>query len=76
MFKLAIEVCFENHFGLIHVIFLSLWSTKSGYFFLGHPVHILWRILLVNFVVFALMQGFDLKFDTPHLSISTLLFLK
>ena len=39
MFKLAIEVCFENHFGLIHAIFLSLGSTKSGYFFLGHPVH-------------------------------------
>ena len=38
MFKLAIEVCFENHFGLIHAIFLSLGSTKSGYFFLGHPV--------------------------------------
>ena len=38
MFKLAIEVCFENHFGLIHAIFLSLGSTKSGYFFLGHLV--------------------------------------
>ena len=38
MFKLAIEVCFENHFGLIHAMFLSLGSTKSGYFFLGHPV--------------------------------------
>ena len=38
MFKLAIKVCFENHFGLIHAIFLSLRSTKSGYFFLGHPV--------------------------------------
>ena len=38
MFKLAIEICFENHFGLIHAIFLSLGSTKSGYFFLGHPV--------------------------------------
>ena len=32
MFKLAIEVCFENHFGFIHAIFLSLGSTKSGYF--------------------------------------------
>ena len=41
MFKLAIKVCFENHFGLIHAIFLSLGSTKSGYFFLGHPVYIL-----------------------------------
>ena len=39
MIKLAIEVCFENHFGLIHAIFLSLGSTKSGYFFLGHPVY-------------------------------------
>ena len=38
MFKLAIKVCFENHFGLIHAIFLSLGSTKSGFFFLGHPV--------------------------------------
>ena len=37
-FKLAIEVCFENYFGLIHVIFLLLGSTKSIYFFLGHPV--------------------------------------
>ena len=40
MFKLAIEVCFENHFGLIHAIFLSLGSTKSGYFLLGHPVDV------------------------------------
>ena len=39
MFKLTIEVCFENHFGLIHAICLSLGSTKSGYFFLGHPVY-------------------------------------
>ena len=38
MFKLAIEVCFENCFGLIHAIFLLLGSTKSVYFFLGHPV--------------------------------------
>ena len=38
MFKLAFEVCFENHFGLIHLIFLTLGSTKSVYFFLGHPV--------------------------------------
>ena len=29
MFKLAIEVCFENHFGLIHAIFLSLELTNS-----------------------------------------------
>ena len=36
MFKLAIEVCFENCFGLIHDIFLLLGSTKSVYFFLGH----------------------------------------
>ena len=33
MFKLAIKVRFENHFGLIHAMFLSLGSTKSGYFF-------------------------------------------
>ena len=33
MFKLAIELCFENHFGLIHAKFLSLGSTKSVYFF-------------------------------------------
>ena len=38
MFKLAIEVCFENYFRLIHAIFLLLGSTKSVYFFLGHPV--------------------------------------
>ena len=38
MFKLAIEICFENHFGLIHVIFLSLGLTKSVCFFYGHPV--------------------------------------
>ena len=36
MFKLAIEVCFENHFGLIRAIFLSLRSSKSVYFF-GTP---------------------------------------
>ena len=33
MFKLAIDVCFENHFGLIRAIFLSPESTKSVYFF-------------------------------------------
>ena len=33
MFKLAIEVCFGGHFGLIQAIFLSLGSTNSGYFF-------------------------------------------
>ena len=38
MFKLAIEVCFENFFELIHAIFLLVGSTKSVYFFLGHPV--------------------------------------
>ena len=36
MIQLAIEVCFENHYGFIHVIFLSLGSTKSVYFF-GMP---------------------------------------
>ena len=36
MFKLAIKVCFENHFGLINAIFLSPGSTKLGYF-LGTP---------------------------------------
>ena len=36
LFKLAIGVCFENHFGLIHAIFLSLGSSKSVNFFLGH----------------------------------------
>ena len=36
MFNLAIEVCFENHFGLIHAIFLSLGSSKSVNFF-GTP---------------------------------------
>ena len=51
MFKLALEVCFENHFGLIHAIFLSLGSTKSGYFFLGHPV------LAANCVVTAIPTG-------------------
>ena len=36
MFNLAIEVCFENHFGLIRAICLSLRSSKSVYFF-GTP---------------------------------------
>ena len=36
MFKLAIEVCIENHFGLIRATFLSLGSTKSLHFF-GTP---------------------------------------
>ena len=48
MFKLAIEVCFENYFGLIHAIFLLLGSTKSVYFSLGHPVYCMacmkWKI--------------------------------
>ena len=39
MFKLAIEVCSENHFGLIHALFLSRGSSKSVYIFLGHSVH-------------------------------------
>ena len=45
MCKLAIEVCFEINFGLIHAIFLSLGSTKSVLFFrtldrpfLGHSM--------------------------------------
>ena len=33
MFKLAIEVCIENYFGLIHAIFLLLGLTKSVCFF-------------------------------------------
>ena len=33
MFMLAIKVCFENYFGLIHAIYLSLGSTKFVYFF-------------------------------------------
>ena len=33
MFKLSIEVCFENNFGSIHAIFLLLGLTKSVYFF-------------------------------------------
>ena len=36
MFKLAIEICFKNHFVLIHAIFLSLGWTKSVHF-LGTP---------------------------------------
>ena len=36
MFKLAIKVCFENYFGLIHALLLLLGSTKSVYFF-GTP---------------------------------------
>ena len=32
-FKLAIDVSFENNFGLIRAMFLSLGSTKSVYFF-------------------------------------------
>ena len=33
MFKLAIEVCFENHFGFIRAVFSSQGSSKSVYFF-------------------------------------------
>ena len=44
MSKLAIEVCFENHFELIRAIFLSLGSTKSVYFLSGHPVVVGYRI--------------------------------
>ena len=36
--KMQSNFFFENHFGLIHAVCLSLGSTKSGYFFLGHPV--------------------------------------
>ena len=40
MFQLAIEVCFENYFGLIHAIFLSLGSSESVYFFGTHGTYI------------------------------------
>ena len=59
MFKLAIEVCFENHFGLIHAIFLSLGSTKSGYFFLGHPVDILAPVKTFTMVIRQRKDWFD-----------------
>ena len=60
MFKLAIKVCFENHFGLIHAIFLSLGSTKSGYFFLGHPVVRLTCKILGSFTrVFIVITHWD-----------------
>ena len=36
MFKLAIEVCFEIHFGLIRAIFLSL-GSRNPYTFFGTP---------------------------------------
>ena len=40
MFKLTIEVCVETYFGLIHVIFLSLGSTKSVYFYGKPGIHL------------------------------------
>ena len=50
MFKLAIKVCFENHFGLIHAMFLLLGSTKSGYFFWDtQDMSVLQRISLTHF---------------------------
>ena len=52
MFKLTIEVCFESCFGLIHAIFLLLGSTKSVYFFLGHPV------IRRNFLQFFVLVAF------------------
>ena len=66
MFKLAIKVCFENHFGLIHAIFSSLGSTKSGYFFLGHPVLaiITWYTCVENFEALECKtQGNNVKAD-------------
>ena len=45
MSKLAIELCFENHFWLIRSVFLSQGSTKSVYFF-GHPVFMFWLALI------------------------------
>ena len=53
MFKLAIELCSKNDFGLIHAIFLLLGSTKSVdqvcrpnlYTFLVHPVIHVFSIL-------------------------------
>ena len=51
MFKLAIEVCFENYFGLIHAIFSLLGSTKSVYFFLGHPVQYIMSYYTVPSIV-------------------------
>ena len=55
MFNLAIEVCFENYFGLIHAIFLLLGSTKSVYFFLGHPVDVVEMDLLTR-ILLPLLQ--------------------
>ena len=56
MFKFAIEVCFENYFGLIHTIFLLLGSTKSVYFFWRHPV-VQRRVYFRTFVDFSLRKG-------------------
>ena len=36
MFKFAIEVCFEKHFGLIHALFAGI--DKIRILFLGHLV--------------------------------------
>ena len=53
MFNLAIEVCFENHFGLIRAIFLSLGSSKSVYFF-GTPGN---SLGVMNFQKWELFSG-------------------
>ena len=45
MFKLAIKVCVETYFGLIHAMLFLLRSTKSVYFALGRPVRQVSRIL-------------------------------
>ena len=69
MFKLAIEVCFENHFGLIHAIFLLLGSTKSGYFFLGHPVHLQFPVPFIRLwhaICVALFKNFHSMFKNSH----------
>ena len=67
MFKLAIEVCIENHFGLIHAIFLSLGSTKSGYFFLGHPVYIKLKTYNTYYLITLPTKYYTLLLKQYHL---------
>ena len=67
MFKLAIKVCFENHFGLIHAIFLLLGLTKSVYFFLGHPVQFARSLFLIKCLRLPLSRCGQMRVRWEHL---------
>ena len=51
MFKLAIEICFENHFGFDSRYILIARVDQIRILFLGHPVYINY-LFIFNYLLF------------------------